>query len=53
MGLRIALGPEDRAPAVQAEPAFQLKYENEDLLSCPIMPDSPEAWPPPAAWIPR
>jgi hypothetical protein len=36
-------------PTNDFEPAFELKYENEDLLSCPIMPDSPEAWPPPQA----
>lgn len=32
-------------------PNFELKYENEELLSCPIMPDAPEAWPPPPAAI--
>jgi hypothetical protein len=30
---------------------FELRYENEDLLSCPIMPDRPEDWPPPAAAV--
>ena len=38
-------------PASSAEPPFQVRYENEDLLSCPIMPDEPDAWPPPAAAI--
>ena len=33
------------------QPPFQLAYENEDLLSCPIMPDAPEDWPPPPAAI--
>ncbi len=35
-------------PPDETVPPFQLKYENEDLLSCPIMPDAPEDWPPPA-----
>ena len=38
-------------PRDPATPPFELKYENEDLLSCPIMPDLPEAWPPPPAAI--
>ena len=36
-------------PMDETVPYFQLKYEDEDLLSCPIMPDAPEAWPPPPA----
>jgi hypothetical protein len=30
---------------------FELRYENEDLLSCPIMPDRPGDWPPPLAAV--
>ncbi len=32
-------------------PMFQVRYENEDLLSCPIMPDAPADWPPPAGAV--
>lgn len=28
---------------------FEFKYEDEQALSCPIMPDDPAAWPPPQA----
>jgi hypothetical protein len=30
---------------------FELKYEDEQVLSCPIMPDDPRAWPPAAGDI--
>ncbi len=33
----------------ETAPRFEFKYEDEQALPCPIMPDDPQAWPPPAA----
>jgi hypothetical protein len=38
-------------PADPGELPFEVRYEDEDALSCPIMPDATDAWPPPAAAI--
>jgi hypothetical protein len=35
----------------RATPPFEFKYQDEDLLACPIMPDSPSDWPPPPAAV--
>ena len=35
--------------APEAAPRFEFKYEDEQALACPIMPDDPRDWPPAAA----
>jgi hypothetical protein len=41
--------PEIVLGAPESATPFELKYQDEGLLSCPIMPDDPQAWPPAAA----
>jgi hypothetical protein len=51
LGSRTGYGgrPQEIHDPRDGTPAFELRYEDEDLLSCPIMPDRPDDWPPAAA----